>query len=268
MNTYRTVVVGFVVSLIGVLLVAGTRGAPAQENPSEHQHHPDAVGDAGGEAVAEQSPDTAGTVTAEQSGGHHHHHPAILPPDEDRAYSEWNHHMAGVFVLVAGMLALLATVKGPHFAWARYGWPSLFFLLGVFLFVRLDPGAWPWGPLTFWESVTDVQVLQHMLFILIVLGIGTIEWLRARGTLTHLAWAWVFPSLAISAAVMLFLHKHGEGPSAAKIYRHHSIMATSGIVSMIAKVFEDARLFDNKFCGYLWTTLIMFVGVMLLIYTE
>ncbi len=176
--------------------------------------------------------------------------------------------MAGGFVLLAGAFALLATVKGPRFAWARYGWPSLFFFLGVFLFVRLDPESWPWGPLTFWESVTDAQVLQHMLFILIVLGIGIIEWLRAKGTLTHLAWAWVFPSLALSASVMLFLHKHGEGPSAEKIYLHHSIMATAGIVSMVAKVFDDARLFDHKFCGYLWTMLIMFVGAMLLIYSE
>ncbi len=265
MNTYRVVIVG----LIGLLLVAGKNGALAQENAPEHQPHHAAVAEEAREAVAEQQPDTAETAGEEQANSHHHHHhSATLPPEEDKAYSEWNHHIAGVFVLLAGTLALLATIKGSRFSWARYGWPSLFFLLGVFLFVRLDPESWPWGPLTFWESVTDVQVLQHMLFILIVLGIGAIEWLRARGMLTHLAWAWVFPSLALSAAVMLFLHKHGEGQSAAKIYLHHSIMATAGIVSMIAKVFDDTRLFDSKLCGYVWTTLIMFVGVMLLIYTE
>lgn len=37
---------------------------------------------------------------------------------------------------------------------------------------------------------------------------------------------------------------------------------------MVAKVFDDARLFNHKFCGYLWTMLIMFIGAMLLIYAE
>lgn len=204
----------------------------------------------------------------EHTDGHHHHRPALLPPDEDKAYSEWNHRIAGVFVLFAGGLALLASVDRQKYAWAKYGWPGLFFALGLFLFVRHDPESWPWGPLTFWESVTDAQVLQHMLFTIIALGIGAIEWLRSRGVLSHPAWSWVFPSLAVSAAIMLFMHKHGEGLIADKIYRHHSIMAVSGIIAMVAKVFDDARSFNSRIPSYVWTVSIMFVGVMLLIYTE
>jgi uncharacterized membrane protein len=111
-------------------------------------------------------------------------------------------------------------------------------------------------------------VLQHLLFTLIALAIGAIEWMRCRGTLTHPAWGWIFPSLAVSAAIMLFMHKHGEGEAADKIYRHHSIMAVSGIVSMVAKVFDDSRLSNGRVLGYIWTGLIMFVGFMLLIYSE
>lgn len=217
-----------------------------------HEHHHD---------MSTMSPE-------EHAGGYHHHRPAILPPDEDKAYSELNHHIAGVFVLCAGGLALLAVAGGKRFAWARYAWPALFFLLGVFLFVRHDPESWPFGPLTFWESMTEAQVLQHMLFTLIALAIGAIEWMRYRGTLTHPAWGWIFPSLAVSAAIMLFMHKHGEGEAADKIYRHHSIMATSGIIAMIAKVFDDSRVSDSRIPGYVWTSLIAFVGFMLLIYSE
>jgi putative copper resistance protein D len=217
--------------------------------------------------MAEHHHDMANMAAEEHTNGHHHR-PAILPPDEDKAYSEWNHHVAGVFVLFAGGLALLASVGGSKYSWGRYGWPGLFFALGLFLLVRHDPESWPWGPLTFWESVTDAQVLQHMLFTLIVLGIGAIEWLRYRGTLAHPAWSWLFPSLAVSAAIMLFLHHHGEGPVADKIYRHHSIMAVSGIIAMVAKVFEDSQSFNSRIPSYVWTVLIMFIGFMLLIYTE
>jgi hypothetical protein len=216
----------------------------------EHQHHPAGL-----------------TMPEGHMEGHHHNEP-VLPPDEDKAYSELNHHIAGVFVLFAGGLALLAAPDKPRYAWARYGWPGLFFCLGIFLFVRHDPETWPWGPLSLWESLADTQVLQHTLFTFIVLGIGLIEWLRCRGTLTHPIWGLIFPTLAISAAGMLFLHKHGTGAVADKIYRHHSIMASSGIVAMIAKVLDDTRLSKTRWGGYLWPGLIMFIGVMLLIYSE
>lgn len=242
--------------------------AQNEEPPATHEHQEHQTPAAEGAPMTEPHHDMENMAPEEHAGGHHHHRPAILPPDEDKAYSELNHHIAGVFVLFAGGLALLAAVGGQRFAWARYGWPGLFFLLGVFLFIRHDPESWPFGPLTFWESVTEAQVLQHMLFTLIALAIGAIEWMRCRGTLAHPAWGWIFPSLAVSAAIMLFMHKHGEGAAADKIYRHHSIMATSGIVAMIAKVFDDSRLSDSKVGSYVWTGLITFVGFMLLIYSE
>jgi len=33
--------------------------------------------------------------------GHHHREP-VLPPEQDKAYSELNHHISGVLVLFAG----------------------------------------------------------------------------------------------------------------------------------------------------------------------
>src|SRR5262249_49081109 len=173
MKAKRFVVVG-VWSLLMILLGARSplawaqnEEAPAAHEPQEHQ-----APTAEGAQMAEPHHDMATMTPEEHAGGHHHHRPSIRPPDEDKAYSELNHHVAGVFVLFAGGLALLAAVGGQRFAWARYGWPGLFFFLGVFLFIRHDPESWPFGPLTFWESVTDAQVLQHMLFTLIALPIG------------------------------------------------------------------------------------------------
>jgi len=269
MKGKRAVVLG-VVGLWGLLSSVWSILAVAQEGKPMNQDEQHIMVEGDHTNLGEHSRhDEEPSATRLQMGGAHHHHRApILPPEEDKAYSELNHRIAGVFVFMAGGLALLARIGEPRYAWARYSWPSLFFLLGIFLAIRHDPESWPGGPLTFWESVTDVQVLQHMLFTLIVLGIGGIEWLRSRGILVHSAWGWLFPSLAISAALMLAMHKHGEGLVADKIYRHHAIMAVSGVIAMIAKVFDDSRLFDNRVGSYIWTTLIMFIGLLLLFYSE
>lgn len=211
--------------------------------------------------------EAAYTIGSSSAGTHQHRAP-ILPPAEDQAFSELNHQIAGVFVLLAGGLALLAASGNPQVSWAHYSWPLLFFLMGLFLFVRHDPESWPWGPLPLLEAIQDPQVLQHTLFTLIVFSIGVIEWLRCRGALTHPAWGLIFPVLAVSAAAMLFLHKHGEGPTADKIYLHHVTMAIAGILAMVAKVLADAKLMPATVGGYVWSALMMFIGVMLLLYTE
>ncbi|NOT56250.1 MAG: hypothetical protein HOP18_16740 [Deltaproteobacteria bacterium] len=233
-------------------------------NPHSQHHNGN-----GTNATSPHHEDAAYTVGSSTAGEHHHHHRApVLPPDEDQAYSELNHQIAGVFVFLAGGFALLAASGNPRFAWTQYSWPLFFFLMGLFLFVRHDPESWPWGPLPLLEAIRDPQVLQHSLFTVIVLGIGVVEWLRCRGTLTHPGWGLIFPVLAVSAAAMLFLHKHGDGPSADKIYRHHVIMAVAGILAMVAKVLGDAKLLPAKVGGYAWSALMMFIGFMLLIYTE
>jgi hypothetical protein len=236
------------------------------DNGSNHQPQHHHEGD-GTDLTRPHHHEAAYTIGSSRAGAHHHRAP-LLPPAEDQAFSELNHQVAGVFVFLAGGFALMAASGNPRVSWAHYSWPLFFFLMGLFLFVRHDPESWPWGPLPLLEAIQDPQVLQHTLFTFIVLGIGVVEWLRCRGTLTHPVWRLIFPVLAVSAAAMLFLHKHGEGPTADKIYRHHVIMAIAGILAMVAKVLDDAKLLKANVGGYVWSALMMFIGVMLLIYTE
>src|SRR6266436_3717730 len=60
----------------------------------------------------------------------------------ERAWSEYNHHWAGLFVVTMGVLAIL------HFLGLRAArhWPLVFLGLATFLFIRNDPRAWPLGP--------------------------------------------------------------------------------------------------------------------------
>ncbi|MBV8911626.1 MAG: CopD family protein, partial [Acetobacteraceae bacterium] len=63
----------------------------------------------------------------------------------DVAWSEYNHHWAGLFVSVMGVLALL---HRAGLRWARH-WPLLLLGMAGFLFVRADPEVWPLGEIGF-----------------------------------------------------------------------------------------------------------------------
>jgi putative copper resistance protein D len=95
----------------------------------------------------------------------------IVPPRnaEDIAWSEYNHHLAGIFVLAIGLLALLE--RTGHARWARH-WPLLFLGLAEFLFIRSDPEVWPLGDIGFFASFRDPEVVQHRIFIALIAAFG------------------------------------------------------------------------------------------------
>lgn len=247
-----------------------TQPQQSDQNNNEHgtHNHPTLYGNGTIEPHLSDPPSAETVPSDRQAGGHHHHRPAMLPPDEDKDYSELNHHIAGAFVLLAGGLAFITATGNARFSWARYGWPGLFLFLGIFLLARHDPESWPIGPLSLQESLSDPQIFQHVIFTFIILGIGVVEWLRCRGILSHRLWSLVFPALAVSATIMLFAHKHGEGVAADKIYRHHATMAVAGIIAMTTKVMGDTRLLNGKISNYLWSGLMMFIGIMLMNYSD
>jgi copper resistance protein D len=91
----------------------------------------------------------------------------------DRAWSEYNHHWAGLIVLVVGLLAMVARL--PHQRWAQH-WPLLFLALAAFILLRADPECWPLGPRPFWRSFTAPDVLEHRLFALLIVLFALFEW--------------------------------------------------------------------------------------------
>ena len=114
-----------------------------------------------------------------------------LPPRNaaDIAWSEYNHHWAGMFVVAIGILALL---NQAGLRWARH-WPLLFLGLAGFLFLRSDPETWPLGDIGFFESLRDVEVLQHRLFVVLIVIFALFEWrVRADRPADRLDAAWCF----------------------------------------------------------------------------
>ena len=73
-----------------------------------------------------------------------------LPPRNaaDIAWSEYNHHWSGLFVVA---IALLALLNQAGMRWARH-WPLLFLGLAGFLFFRSDPKRGRWATSASWKA--------------------------------------------------------------------------------------------------------------------
>ncbi len=188
--------------------------------------------------------------------------------DADREWSEYNHHVAGLFVLAMGVLAILYGTG--HARWARH-WPLVFLGLAAFLFVRDDPGAWPIGPQGFWESMQYPEVLQHRTFVLLVIAFGIFEWMVRSGRLRATAFALVFPLLCAFGGALLFTHSHGTTNLKEEFLTEmtHTPLALLGMAVGWGRWLE-LRLpaCDRAIPARVWEWSLALVGVVLLLYRE
>jgi putative copper resistance protein D len=150
--------------------------------------------------------------------------------------------------------------------------PSALMLAGLFVLVWSDHEAWPVGSLSLVETFTsgDHEILQHKIYGILALAVGSIELIRRMGRMGHKAWASPLPLMAIVGGLMLFGHSHGFHPSAGKIAIHHAVMGTmavtagsSKLVSAWAGLRESSARWE-----WLWVSLILLIGVQLLVYSE
>lgn len=190
------------------------------------------------------------------------------------AYSEFNHHFAGIFLLLIGLSEVRQALGWPALAWTRFLLPGALALSGVFLLIWSDHDAWPIGSMTFMQTFfgSDVEVLQHKTYGVLAFAVGTIEWLRRLGWFAHAGWTVPLPLFAIIGGLMLFGHSHGDHPGAHKITLHHVLMGTMAITAGSSKLISGWRarplLTERSYWELLWAGLVVAIGLQLLIYSE
>jgi putative copper resistance protein D len=184
----------------------------------------------------------------------------------DIGWSEYNHHWAGILMLAIGVLALL---NQAGLRIARH-WPALFLVMAAFLFVRSDPEVWPLGNISFWDSLRDVEVLQHRFFVLLITVFGLFEWwVRAsnRGGRAAL----VFPLITAIGGAALLTHSHAIAnvKDQLLIELSHTPLALAGIAAGWARWLE-LRLGPpgNRIAGWVWPVCFVLVALILLNYRE
>ena len=193
----------------------------------------------------------------------------IIPPRNaaDLAWSEYNHHWAGIFVVA---IALMALLHRAGFSPAGH-WPLLFLGLAAFLFWRSDPEAWPMGAISFVDSLRDVEVLQHRFVVLVLICFALFEW-KVRITKQTTGWQpLVFPLATALSGMALLTHSHAIANIREQLLIEitHTPLALAGVAGAWARWLE-LRLDPpgSRIAGWIWPLCFLVVGLVLLIYRE
>ena len=184
----------------------------------------------------------------------------------ERAWSEYNHHWAGLFVVTMGALTIL------HFVGVRAArhWPLVFLGLATFLFVRNDPRAWPLGPAGFWESLTLPDVLQHRTFVLLVVAFAVFEWMVRTRRLAERPWGYVFPLLCAVGGGLLLTHSHAMFNLKDEFLSEvtHAPLGILGAFAGWGRWLEVRLPAAGHAPGWIWRACFTAVGLILLFYRE
>ena len=188
----------------------------------------------------------------------------------EKAWSEYNHHWAGIIVLSVGLLALLA--QAAKISWAR-NWPLLFLGLSVFLFLRSDPEVWPLGPNGFWVTFADPEVLLHRIFAGLVIALAVFEWRVQTGRVASPNVRLVFPMLVAVAGALLLTHSHSLGNIKEEVLAElsHIPLAILALMAGWSRWLElrlPAENHAGAWLARLWPVCITLIGVLLLNYRE
>ena len=191
-----------------------------------------------------------------------------IPPRNaaDIAWSEYNHHWSGLFVLAIGVLALL---NHAGIRWARH-WPLVFLGLSGFLLLRSDPEVWPLGQIGLLDSLRDAEVVQHRIFALMPLLFGIFEWCVRTGRLRG-AYAYVFPLVCAGGGALLLTHNHtiANVKDALLIEFTHTPLALAAIAAGWSRWLELRTPGRVAFvAGWVWPTCFVLIGLMLVFYRE
>lgn len=195
--------------------------------------------------------------------------PMAASDARDRAWSEYNHHWAGIVVLVAGLLAWLSRLR--RIRWTRF-WPLSFAGLAVFIVLRADPENWPLGPRPFWESFSASDVLVHRAAALLILTFAVFECLVQAGKLRAQWPSYVFPVMCVVGSGLLLMHDHAVADVKEELFAgmSHTTIALCGATAGWGRWLE-LRVPENRvarIASYFWPVFLAAAGLILLNYRE
>lgn len=177
--------------------------------------------------------------------------------------SLFNHHLAGVLVILLGIFAYLEQTELSEHRWVKFLWPLPLLVLGTFLMIYSDnPQFWPFK-LSRWAR--HWTAWQHKIFSLVAILLGLIELFRRTGRLRHPAWRQVLNILMLGAGVFLLFHR---GHHTHVVHVEHLWMGSVAVALSLAKIVADLGLGGRWLGLYAVPGLIVTLGLQLALYVE
>ncbi|MDH4082720.1 MAG: hypothetical protein OEV99_03740 [Nitrospira sp.] len=193
---------------------------------------------------------------------------------QETDFSEFNHHVAGFFIVVFGLAELGNALQYPLPFWTRFILPGALTVVGGFVLLGNDHGAWPIGSLNFVDIFGghDRELIEHKLYGVLALVIAFFEAVRRSGRSRQTVWAAPLVLLTLAGSLWLFGHSHGDHPAIAKIQFQHSLLGIVGIGAALSKGLASwlpgASPHVTKRWEVAWAGSEILFGVLLLIYSQ
>jgi hypothetical protein len=194
--------------------------------------------------------------------GHRHDRTAA-----EAAYSTLNHHVAGTLLLAIALVTWWEARRPRRFPWSAVSAP-LWMAFSVYLFLSVDPEAWPLGPGTPADALADALVVQHKALAAIPMVIGVVEMLRRAGRLRSSRWRAVVPTLALLGGTTMFVHSHHGGVHLDRMFLHHAAMGAAAVTGGAALFLAQRTEAGRTALARAWPALLALIAVLLLVYTE
>jgi hypothetical protein len=179
-------------------------------------------------------------------------------------YSELNHRVAGLFLLVLAVVTGWTARAGR----GRVVLGGLWMAFGAYVFVAADPEAWPLGPKTFRDVFDDGLVIQHKLLALLPGAIGLAEMLRGMGAATRLAWSSTLSAVAVAGGLALFWHDHEGGLDWSRGFVQHAALGVASLAAGLVLFFTGAAGRLGERVVWAWPALLFATALVLLFYAE
>jgi putative copper resistance protein D len=185
-------------------------------------------------------------------------------------WSDYNHNVSGLLLLVMGAMGLVSQVGRGR--WVRH-WPLGFVALGVFILLHSDArSSWPYGRIGFWEGIlSDEETLLHRLSALIACVLGLIEWQVRAKPRPDTRLPYVIPVLCAVAGLLLLGHVH-EGLQPKEKFL---IQITHNSIGLLAVIVACGRWLElrltppaGRLAGSVSLVALLLAGLVLLFYRE
>ena len=184
----------------------------------------------------------------------------------DIAWSEYNHHWAGLIVLAAGVLSLLSR----RYSWAKH-WPLVFLGLAVFLFLRADAENWPLGPRGILGELSSGGSGTAPAFRRIDHRIRDVRVGRSSWTHFPQRCGLVFPLVCAVGGALLLSHSHSLGNVKESFLAElsHTALAILAVMAGWSRWLE-IRLSQNRtrILAWVWPLCFVLIGALLMNYRE